>query len=64
MPVGKEGRLVQREQSLQLSDFMIGPTLGTGSYGRVRQVKLKHRPREVYALKMLKKYEILKRNQL
>jgi serine/threonine protein kinase len=49
---------------MQLSDFMIGPTLGTGSYGRVRQVKLKQKPREVYALKMLKKFEILKRNQL
>lgn len=64
LPISKEGRLIQRDQQMQLEDFVIGPTLGTGSYGRVRQVRFKHRPKEVYALKMLKKYEILKRNQL
>lgn len=45
LPIGKEGRLIQRDQQLQLSDFMIGPTLGTGSYGRVRQVRLKQKPK-------------------
>lgn len=45
LPLNKEGRLIQREQQLQLEDFVIGPTLGTGSYGRVRQVKLKYKPK-------------------
>jgi hypothetical protein len=52
--MGSEARLIQREQSIQLSDFIVGPKLGTDSYGRVRQIKLKHNPKEVYTLKMLK----------
>ena len=40
-------------------------TLGTGTFGRVRQVKVKgDSNKTVYALKMLKKTEILRLNQV
>lgn len=39
--------------------------LGTGTFGRVRQVKVKNDPNsDVYALKMLKKTEIVRLNQV
>lgn len=60
----KEGRVQLKSNLVTVDDFVVGPTLGTGSYGRVKLVKLKTRPEELFALKMLKKYEILKRNQL
>lgn len=45
--------------------FNIFTTLGTGTFGRVRQVKFKDDPRGlVYALKMLKKTEIIRLNQV
>lgn len=40
----KEGRVVLKSSHIQIEDFIIGPTLGTGSYGRVKQVRLKARP--------------------
>jgi len=59
---------IERESEkdeLQISDFEISTTLGTGTFGRVRQVKLKNDPtKTVYALKMLKKTEILRLNQV
>jgi len=55
---------VQR-RDLRIDDFEISTTLGTGTFGRVRQVKLKTDPtKTVYALKMLKKTEILRLNQV
>lgn len=62
--VDKEGRVVLKSNHLSVDDFIVGPTLGTGSYGRVKLVRLKNKPEDLFALKMLKKYEILKRNQL
>jgi len=54
----------QREE-IRIDDFEISTTLGTGTFGRVRQVKLKNDPTHtVYALKMLKKTEILRLNQV
>ncbi|EAN77049.1 protein kinase A catalytic subunit isoform 2 [Trypanosoma brucei brucei TREU927] len=47
----------------KLSDFEMGDTLGTGSFGRVRIAKLKSRG-EYYAIKCLKKREILKMKQV
>jgi len=55
---------IQR-RDLRIGDFDISTTLGTGTFGRVRQVKLKTDPTNtVYALKMLKKTEILRLNQV
>lgn len=52
-------------RDLRIDDFEISTTLGTGTFGRVRQVKLKGDPTHtVYALKMLKKTEILRLNQV
>lgn len=45
--------------------FNIFATLGTGTFGRVRQVKFKNDPKgKVYALKMLKKTELVNLNQV
>lgn len=52
-------------RDLRIDDFEVSTTLGTGTFGRVRQVKLKGDPTHtVYALKMLKKTEILRLNQV
>lgn len=56
---------LQAEQDMNIKDFEIGPTLGTGTFGRVRQVRYRPLPsRYAFALKMLKKTEILKLNQV
>lgn len=53
------------KQELTIRDFNIYTTLGTGTFGRVRQVKLKtDKTNIVYALKMLKKTEIVRLNQV
>jgi protein-serine/threonine kinase len=38
--------------------------LGKGSYGKVMLVKMADRPGEIYAMKMLRKEHIVKRNQV
>lgn len=49
----------------KIEEFFLFSTLGTGTFGRVRQVKWKRDPHgEVYALKMLKKTEIVRLNQV
>ena len=56
---------LRNEPKLSIRDFEIGPTLGTGTFGRVRQVRFKHSlSPHVFALKMLRKTEILKLNQV
>jgi serine/threonine protein kinase len=56
---------IRSESSLVVKDFVIGPTLGTGTFGRVRQVQYRHDSSKiVFALKMLKKTEIVKLNQV
>nr|CCD13451.1 unnamed protein product [Trypanosoma congolense IL3000] len=47
----------------KLSDFELGDTLGVGSFGRVRLAKLKDTS-EYYAIKCLKKREVLKTKQV
>lgn len=59
-----EGAHLHR-RDLRIDDFEVSTTLGTGTFGRVRQVKLKNdQSNTVYALKMLKKTEILRLNQV
>ena len=48
----------------KLSDFDLKETLGTGSFGRVRLCKLKSGASEYYAIKCLKKREIIKMKQV
>lgn len=40
----KEGRVVLKSNNLSVDDFVVGPTLGTGSYGRVKLVRPKSKP--------------------
>ncbi|KAI9911050.1 hypothetical protein PsorP6_010865 [Peronosclerospora sorghi] len=47
-----------------LEDFHLFATLGTGTFGRVRLVQVKHTRGAYYALKILKKSEILRLQQL
>ena len=52
-----------RGVKLTIKDFEIYSTLGTGTFGRVRLVKLKKdSSNKAYALKMLKKTEIIRLN--
>ena len=50
-------------KTIALDDFELGVTLGTGSYGRVRIAKNK-KTNEYFALKILKKAEIIKLKQV
>ena len=65
--IGKEKKQEKsRAEDLKITDFIIQATLGTGTFGRVRQVRWKKKPdtAEVLALKMLKKTEIVRLNQV
>lgn len=55
-----------QEPGLQwkLDDFEMEVTLGTGSFGRVRFSRFKSDRKKVCAIKMLKKCEIVKLNQV
>jgi len=56
--------LVEGKQ-LQLSDFDLRATVGTGTFGRVRILKLKgNTDRTPFALKMLKKSEVIRLKQV
>lgn len=63
----KQNSRIQKSKfdSLKIEDFQLFSTLGTGTFGRVRLVKLKKEINgDVYALKMLKKTEIVRLNQV
>lgn len=52
-------------QRMSKKKFIIGATLGTGTFGRVRLVTYKHQDRSFYfALKMMKKSEIIRLKQV
>ena len=48
---------------INLEDFVIKTTLGTGSFGRVK-LMYDHKHNKFYALKILKKNEIMKLKQI
>lgn len=53
------------DQNLCRDLFIMGPTLGTGTFGRVRIVTYEHKGQKLYfALKMLKKSEIIRLKQV
>jgi len=49
---------------LSLEDFNVGVTLGTGSFGRVRFASYKSNPTATCAIKMLKKNEVVRMQQV
>lgn len=56
---------IRSQKNLIIKDFELGTTLGTGTFGRVRQVRFKHSKSKIaFALKMLKKTEIINLNQI
>jgi len=57
-------KLFEGITTLSVKNFTLGPTLGTGTFGRVRLVTYTHNSKPSYfALKMLKKTEIIKLKQ-
>ena len=58
-------RALVEGRKLQLNDFDLRATVGTGTFGRVRIVKLKgNSNRTPFALKMLKKSEVIRLKQV
>ena len=56
---------IKADKTICIKDFEIRSTLGTGTFGRVRQVRYKKSKSSiVFALKMLQKTEIIKLNQV
>ncbi|KAI9099282.1 kinase-like domain-containing protein [Phlyctochytrium arcticum] len=55
--------VVKKRQKFSLQDFNLDRTLGTGSFGRVHLVRLKATGK-YYAMKVLKKSEIVKMKQV
>ena len=56
---------LKSQKNIIVKDFEMGATLGTGTFGRVRQVRYKHSKVKVpFALKMMKKTEIINLNQV
>jgi len=51
------------KEKIKLADFEILDTLGTGSFGRVRLGRHK-KTKKIYAIKMLKKNEIIRLKQV
>ena len=51
------------KEKIKLSDFDLLETLGTGSFGRVRLGRHK-KTKKIYAIKMLKKAEIIRLKQV
>ena len=54
--------MTEKVKLMKLSDYTLGDTLGTGSFGRVRLAKNK-KTGEYFALKIMKKIDILKSKQ-
>ena len=47
-----------------LEDFDLLKVLGKGGFGKVMLVRYKRNPKEVYAMKVLKKEAVIRRNQV
>lgn len=65
-PGGGLRRLIDASQ-LTINSFALGPTVGTGSFGRVRVAKFKSGPvskEKPFALKIMKKSEVIKTKQV
>ena len=59
----EQGTSSDKVPSINLSDFEMGETLGTGSFGRVKLTKQK-KTGEYVAMKIMKKIEIIKSKQV
>jgi len=62
-PVAQSALAARRQVKYGLPDFIIDRTLGTGSFGRVHLVRYKN-DGKYYAMKVLKKAEIVKMKQV
>ncbi len=55
--------MASAKKKISLTDYTVGVTLGTGSFGRVKLAKNK-KTGEFSALKILKKHDIIKLKQV
>jgi protein kinase A/protein kinase X len=56
---------IRSHENITIKDFEIGFTLGNGTFGKVKQVRYKHIQSDfVFALKILKKTDLVKLNQV
>ena len=56
---------IRSHENISIKDFEIGHTLGNGTFGKVRQVQYKPIKSDfVFALKILKKTDLVKLNQV
>ncbi|KAF4654405.1 hypothetical protein FOL46_008735 [Perkinsus olseni] len=63
--VARQRALVSRKPRYRLEDFDLRATVGTGTFGRVRVVKIKGcKDRTPFALKILKKSEVIRLKQI
>ncbi|KAF4693606.1 hypothetical protein FOZ60_010531 [Perkinsus olseni] len=63
--VARQRALVSRKSRYCLEDFDLRATVGTGTFGRVRVVKIKGcKDRTPFALKILKKSEVIRLKQI
>ena len=58
------GLINSKEMNVKLDDFELDRTIGTGSFGRVMIVNMKRDRSQRYAMKMLKKENIVKMKQV
>ena len=54
----------EKIKKLDLKEFRILQTVGTGSFGRVKLIQRKNDPTKYFALKILKKADIIKLKQV
>ena len=56
---------IRKHKDITIKDFDIGPTLGKGTFGKVKQVQYRKIKSDfVFALKILKKKDLVKLNQV
>jgi hypothetical protein len=56
---------IRSDENISIKDFDIGLTLGNGTFGKVKQVQYKKVKSDfVFALKILKKKDLVKLNQV
>lgn len=63
IPISDVKNIVNEYSHLDLSEFKILKTLGVGGFGRVEFIQHKKDPSLTFALKLLKKYEMVQQEQ-
>ncbi len=57
-------KVKKADSSLSISDFNIKKVIGTGSFGKVVLATKKDQDSDIFAIKMIKKKDMIKRNKI